>query len=394
MTFRPHFASRLTGRFTKLMHSEASPGVLLIAIAAIAILLANSSWQHSYHALLHDRLMWSPIARLDTVHAWIDDALMAVFFFVVGLEIKREVLAGELSSPARRRLPVLAAAAGMMAPALVYLLAAGTTGPAPRGWAIPAATDIAFALGTLALLGRRVPPSLRLFLLTVAIVDDLGAVAIIALFYTAAIETLWALGALALLAALIAANRAGVRRTWVFLLLGIGLWFCVLHSGIHATIGGVALAFTIPLDGGRGGSLLLRLEHALAPWSAWLIVPLFGFANAGVALTGIGPAALLAPVPMGVALGLLLGKQAGIFGAILLADRTGFAPRPTGANWVQLWGLAVLCGIGFTMSLFIAALAFPQHPALVEEAKLGVLLGSAASALAGYAILRLAGKQK
>jgi NhaA family Na+:H+ antiporter len=376
------------------MRSEASPGVLLIVIAAISILLANSSWQHSYHAFLHDRLLWSPIARLDTVHAWIDDALMAVFFFVVGLEIKREVLAGELSSPARRRLPVLAAAAGMMAPALVYLLAAGTTGPAPRGWAIPAATDIAFALGTLALLGRRVPPSLRLFLLTVAIVDDLGAVAIIALFYTAAIETLWALGALALLAALVAANRAGVRRTWVFLLLGLGLWLCVLHSGIHATIAGVALAFTIPLDGGRGGSMLLRLEHALAPWSAWLIVPLFGFANAGVALTGIGPAALLAPVPMGVALGLLLGKQAGIFGAILLADRTGFAPRPAGASWVQLWGLSVLCGIGFTMSLFIAALAFPQHPALVEQAKLGVLLGSAASALAGYAILRLAGKAR
>jgi NhaA family Na+:H+ antiporter len=376
------------------MHSEASPGVLLIAIAAIAILLANSPWQHSYHAFLHDRLIWSPVARLDTVHAWIDDALMAVFFFVVGLEIKREVLAGQLSSPARRRLPVLAAAAGMVAPALVYLLAAGTTGPAPRGWAIPAATDIAFALGTLALLGRRVPPSLRLFLLTVAIVDDLGAVVIIALFYTAAIETAWALGALALLAALGAANRAGVRRTWVFLLLGLGLWLCVLHSGIHATIAGVALAFTIPLDGGRGGSMLLRLEHALAPWSAWLIVPLFGFANAGVMLTGIGPAALLAPVPMGVALGLLLGKQAGIFGAILLADRTGFAPRPAGASWVQLWGLSVLCGIGFTMSLFIAALAFPQHPALVEQAKLGVLLGSAASALAGYAILRLAGKAR
>jgi len=374
------------------MGGEAASGILLIAVAIAAMWVANSAWQHEYHAVFHDRLAWSPIERLDTLHAWINDALMAVFFFVVGLEIKREVLSGELASAARRRLPVLAAAAGMAAPALVYLIAAGTQAPMQRGWAIPAATDIAFAVGTLALLGKRIPPSLRLFLLTVAIVDDLGAVAIIAVFYTSSIAAGWALGAAAILALLVAANRAGVTRTWVFLLLGLMLWYCVLHSGIHATVAGVLLAFTIPLKVARGDSMLLRLEHALVPWNSYVIVPLFGFANAGVALAGIGLSALLDPVPLGIALGLFIGKQAGVFGAIVLADRTGFAARPAGASWVQLWGMAALCGIGFTMSLFIAALAFPQHPALVEEARLGVLSGSLLSALLGYAILRLAGK--
>lgn len=364
--------------------------MLLIAVAVGAMAIANSPWQHEYHAIFHHRLAWSPIGRLDTLHACINDGLMAIFFFVVGLEIKREVLDGELSSAARRRLPVVAAAAGMAVPALIYLLAAGDAQPMQRGWAIPAATDIAFAVGTLALLGKRVPPALRLFLLTVAIVDDLGAVAIIALFYTSGIDLAWALGAMAVLALLVAANRGGVDRAWVFVLLGVALWYCVLHSGIHATIAGVLLAFTIPLRLARGDSMLLRLEHALVPWNSYLIVPLFGFANAGVALAGIGPGALFSPVPLGVALGLFVGKQAGIFGAIVMADRSGFASRPAGASWPQLWGMSTLCGIGFTMSLFIGALAFPQSPLLVEEAKLGVLLGSLFSALLGYAILRLA----
>lgn len=377
--------SRLLRTLSHWRGSESAAGVLLIVVAAAAVLVANSPLASAYHDLFHHPLGWTPVAKLDTWHLWINDALMALFFFVVGLEIKREVLDGELSTPAKRRLPVLAALAGMAAPAAVYLAAGGT----PRGWAIPAATDIAFALGVLGLLGNRVPKSLRLFLLTVAIVDDLGAVLIIALVYTAGIKLAWLAAAAAILAAMIVFNRLKVNLVSPYVLLAIALWYAVLHSGVHATIAGVAAALTIPLQPGRGGdSLLLRLEHALVPWSGFLVVPLFGFANAGVELGGA--ASLGDPLPLAVALGLLLGKQAGIFGAIWLAAKTGFAPRPEGASWLQLWGTAVLCGIGFTMSLFIAALAFPSAPQLVEEAKLGVLAGSLASALLGYGILRLA----
>ena len=391
MTLHRHFANNISRSFQKLMGGDASAGILLIAVAALAMFAANSSAAHLYHEIFHNEWPWSPIGKLDTLHLWINDALMAVFFFVVGLEIKREILDGELSNAAKRRLPVLAAAAGMAAPALFYLAVAGTSQPIHRGWAIPAATDIAFAVGVLGLLGKRVPASLRLFLLTVAIVDDLGAVIIIALFYTAHIDFAWGAGALMMLAGLIFLNRRNVSSVWLFMLLGLGLWFCVLNSGIHATIAGVAAAFTIPLKPNkRGNSMLLRLEHALVPWNSYVIVPLFGFANAGVSLVGIGLAGLLDPVPLGIALGLFVGKQVGIFSAIVISDRLGFAPRPAGASWVQLWGMAALCGIGFTMSLFIGALAFPQHALLVEEAKLGVITGSVFSALLGYAILRFA----
>lgn len=298
--------------------------------------------------------------------------------------------ANRLARALRRRLPVLAAIAGMAAPALVYLSIAGTALPLQRGWAIPAATDIAFAMGVIGLLGSRVPPSLRLFLLTVAIVDDLGAVAIIALFYTAGIKLAWLIGALAVLAGLIALGRWRTERTWPFLLLAVALWYCVLHSGVHATIAGVVAAFTIPLRiDARGDSMLLRLEHALVPWNAYAVVPLFGFANAGVALAGAGLSGLVDPLPLAIGAGLFAGKQIGIFAAIVLADRIGFASRPEGASWLQIWGTAALCGIGFTMSLFIGALAFPLYPQLIEEAKLGVLAGSLASALLGFAILRL-----
>ncbi|MEJ2409953.1 MAG: Na+/H+ antiporter NhaA [Novosphingobium sp.] len=391
MIIPKHLANKLASRFTKLMGGDAAAGIILILVALLAMTFANTGWSYAYHALFHHELAWTPVKKLDTLHLWINDALMAVFFFVVGLEIKREILDGELSSAAKRRLPVLAAAAGMVMPAVIYLLAAGIGQPMQRGWAIPAATDIAFAIGVLGLLGNRVPASLRLFLLTVAIVDDLGAVAIIALFYTAQIKFAWGIGALVLLGGLILLNRRKIFSLPLYLLLGIGLWYCVLNSGIHATIAGVAFAFTIPLKlSPKGDSMLLRLEHALAPWSSYLIVPLFGFANAGVALGGIGLSGLFDPIPLGVALGLFLGKQLGIFAAIVIADRIGFAPRPAGASWIQLWGMAVLCGIGFTMSLFIGALAFPRHPLLVEEAKLGVLFGSLLSSLLGYAILRLA----
>ncbi|MEJ5975249.1 Na+/H+ antiporter NhaA [Novosphingobium sp. PS1R-30] len=384
-------ASRLAGFLTRTLGGDAGAGLILMAVAAAAIVVANSPLAHAYHAMLHDPLPGSPIARLPTLHHWINDALMAVFFFTVGLEIKREVLAGALADPARRRLPVLAAAAGMAAPALVFLLFAAGQADLHRGWAIPAATDIAFALGVLGLLGRRLPPSLRLFLLTVAIVDDLGAVAIIALFYTAQIAAGWLVASLVLLAGMAILGALRVGRPLPYVLLAAALWYCMLHSGVHATVAGVLAALTIPLRPDRSGdSLLLRLEHALVPWNGYLIVPLFGFANAGVSLAGLGLSDLLAPLPLAIAAGLFLGKQVGIFGAILLAERLGLARPPEGASRLQLWGLALLCGIGFTMSLFIGALAFPAHPALVEQAKLGVLAGSLLSALAGYLVLRLA----
>lgn len=362
-----------------------------MVVAGAALVAANSPLAHAYHALFHTPLPWTPIPKLETVHLWINDALMAVFFFVVGLEIKREILDGELSSADKRRLPVLAAAAGMAMPALVYLLVSGHGG-APelrQGWAIPAATDIAFAVGVLALVAKRIPASIRLFLLTVAIVDDLGAVTIIAAFYTPAIALGWSLGALAVFAVLVMANRLRVESVWIFLLLGIALWICVLNSGVHATIAGVLAAFTIPLRlQHNGDSMLLRIEHALTPWTSFVIVPLFGFANAGVSLAGLGLSALLDPLPLGIALGLFVGKQAGIMAALIACRQLGFAQLPQGATWLQLWGMAILCGVGFTMSLFIGPLAFPAHPQLAEQAKLGVIAGSLLSSLVGYAVLR------
>ena len=372
-----HPANRLARTLQRALHGDAGAGLLLIAVAAAAIAIANSPAHELYHAVFHGTLAWSPIPKLDTLHLWINDALMAVFFFVVGLEIKREVLDGELADPARRRLPVLAASAGHA--------------EAQRGWAIPAATDIAFAVGVLGLIARRAPPSLRLFLLTVAIVDDLGAIVIIAVFYTASINLAWAAAAAGFLAALVALNRMRVSNVWLYFALGLGLWACVLYSGIHATIAGVLAAFTVPLRLDRhGNSLLLRLEHALTPWNSYVIVPLFGLANAGVSLAGLGLGSLLDPVPLGIALGLFAGKQAGILASLFAAKRLGFGQLPAGASWLHLWGMALLCGIGFTMSLFIAGLAFADRPELVEEAKLGILTGSILSALLGYAVLRLA----
>ena len=376
----------------KLLGSEAFPGILLILVAIAAMLIANSPAAPAYHHLLHDTLAWTPVAKLDTLHLWINDGLMAVFFLVVGLEVKRELLSGQLADARHRRLPVLAAMAGMAAPAAVFLLLSGGEPQIARGWAIPAATDIAFAMGVLGLLGNRVPAALRLFLLTVAIVDDIGAVLIIALFYTAEVRLDWLLAALLILGGMMALNRMGVRRLWPFVLAAIALWYCMLHSGVHATVAGVVAAFSIPLritvDGAT--SPLERLEHRLTGWSSYLVIPVFGFANAGVSLAGIGIAGLIAPLPLAIAGGLVIGKQVGIFTAVALAERLGYATRPAGASWLQLWGVSILCGIGFTMSLFIAALAFPLHPMLVEEAKLGILGGSLISALLGYLVLRLA----
>jgi NhaA family Na+:H+ antiporter len=374
----------------RFLDSEALGGWLLIGAAALALIAANSGLAAPYRALLDAAAgpALSPKIGPMTVHLWINDALMAIFFLLVGLEIKREFLDGSLASWDRRRLPLIAAAAGMAVPALLYLGIAGGDTLLARGWAIPAATDIAFALGVMALLGRRAPASLKLLLATIAIADDLGAVAIIALAYADALNLAALAAAAAILLGLWLLGRSGVTHLWVYLLGAMLLWYAVLLSGVHATIAGVLAAAIVPLARTQR-SPLHRLEHALAPWVAYLIVPLFGFANAGVAFGALAPGAWLAPLPLGIALGLFVGKQAGIFGAIRLCSGVGLAPPPRGATWLQVYGMALLCGIGFTMSLFIGALAFPD-PALAEEAKIGILLGSFLSAVAGYLVLRFA----
>lgn len=396
-TSRPSVLAILTAPVRALFVSDAKAGILLIAVAAAAIAVANSSLAADYHGWFHHPLVWTPVPKLATAHLWINDGLMALFFFVVGLEVKRELVEGQLSTPAQRRLPVIAAVAGMVVPAAVYLLIAGGEPGLARGWAIPAATDIAFAMGVLGLLGKRVPASLRLFLLTVAIVDDIGAVTVIALFYTVGLKLTWLAAAAAVLAAMLAIGRTGYARPWPYVILAVVLWYCVLHSGIHATIAGVLAAFAVPMRGPGGPAdnqtLLERMEHALAPWNAYLVVPLFGFANAGVALTGLGADQLLAPLPLAVAAGLVLGKQFGIFACIYAAHRSGFARRPANASWPEVWGVSVLCGIGFTMSLFIGELAFPgagdAARMMRDDAKIGILGGSLVSAVLGYAILRM-----
>ncbi len=365
------------------LQSEAAGGIILMIAAALALVVANSPLSGAYFSALQAKGFGL------SVEHWVNDGLMAVFFLLVGLEIKREVVHGQLSTWSRRVLPGLGALGGMAAPALVYLALNAQSPATLRGWAIPTATDIAFALGVLALLGPRVPASLKIFLTALAIIDDLGAVLIIALFYTADLS-LPALGAAAAaLGALVGLNRLGIGKLWPYLLLGAGLWGAMLQSGIHATIAGVALALTIPMRpaGGDRHSPLHRLEHALAKWVAYGIVPIFGFANAGVSFTGLQPSAALGSLPLGVALGLFLGKQIGVFGAAWTAIRLGFAERPQGASMAQLYGIAILCGIGFTMSLFIGALAFGGHPESSDAVKIGVLAGSGLSAILGSIVL-------
>lgn len=369
----------------ELLESGAAGGLLLMACALLALFVANSPLAEGYFHALH-----VPFAGLDLLH-WINDGLMAIFFLFVGLEIKREFLDGQLSTWANRALPCIAAAGGVVVPGLVY---AGLNAGSPetlRGWAIPAATDIAFALGVLSLLGSRVPTSLKVFLATLAIVDDLVAVLIIAVFYTAELNTAALAGALLVTLVLAGFNRLKIKRLAPYLALGVALWWLVLLSGVHATIAGVVLAMTIPLHASKAApddstSPLHRLEHALSPWVAFLVVPIFGFANAGVSFAGMTPAVLTEPVTLGVAMGLFLGKQIGVFGAAWLAIRLGVARLPVAASWLQLYGVSLLCGIGFTMSLFIGLLAFPDA-ALQNEVKVGVLVGSLSSALIGAALL-------
>ena len=373
----------------RFLTSEAGGGVVLLAAAVAALAAANSAWATDY-----ERLFATPVGPL-SVTLWINDGLMALFFLLVGLEIKRELVDGELSRPADRRLPVVAALAGMIFPALVYLFVTRGMPGLARGWAIPAATDIAFAVGVMALLGKRVPTPLKLFLTTVAIVDDMGAVAIIAVAYGHGLDLAALAAAAGVFAAMVALNRRGVMRLLPYLLLAALVWWLVLISGVHATVAGVLAALTIPVTRSPGApddaaSPLHRLEHALAPWVGYAIVPLFGLANAGVSLAGI---TLADPLVVGIAAGLFLGKQAGVLGAVALAERTGFAPRPAGVSWRQLHGVAMLAGIGFTMSLFIGGLAFPGHPELMPAVKAGVLAGSLLSGLGGALLLWFAARK-
>ena len=372
----------------KFINHEASSGVFLLLAAALALALDNSPL-----AWLYDGLLTTPVSvqigalALDKpLLLWINDGLMAVFFFLVGLEIKREVLQGQLSSRDRIALPGIAALGGMAIPALIYLLTTGGDPALIDGWAIPAATDIAFALGILALLGSRVPLALKIFLLALAIIDDLGAIVIIALFYTAQLSPVMLLGAGGALALLVILNLIGVRKLTPYMLLGIVMWVFVLKSGVHATLAGVALALTIPLTTREGEGPLERLEHALHPWVAFMVMPVFAFANAGVPLAGLNLEMLMQPLTLGIALGLCIGKPVGIFASVWLAVKTGIARLPDEVNWAQIFGVSALAGIGFTMSLFIGTLAF-ESPESAAGVRLGVLGGSFISALVGLALL-------
>lgn len=383
----------------KFFAHESAGGVLLALAAVAALALANSPL-----GFLYDAFLDTPVeVRAGTLHIakplllWINDGLMALFFFLVGLEIKREVIEGELSDPRQVMLPAVAAVGGMAVPAAIYAVINAGNPVALVGWAIPAATDIAFALGVLSLLGKRVPVGLKMFLLTLAILDDLGAIVIIALFYAGDLAPASLAVAAAALIALFLLNRLNVVRLAPYLFVGLVLWVSVLKSGVHATLAGVALAFFIPLrsngtsgtNGTEAQSLLRRLEQDLRPLVVFAILPLFAFANAGVSLYGVGLSTVIAPVPLGIAAGLFFGKTIGVFIASWLVVRLGFARLPEGADWRAMFGVAVLCGIGFTMSLFIAGLAFEGAGSeYAVQTRLGVLLGSFASAVIGFAILR------
>lgn len=361
-----------------------------MAAAFLALVVANSPWSALYFSVLQVKVIGL------SVEHWVNDGLMAIFFMLVGLEIKREMLAGQLSTWSQRALPGFAALGGMLVPALIYVAVNWGNPQTLSGWAIPAATDIAFALGILSLLGKRVPVSLKIFLSALAILDDLGAVLIIALIYTTGLSIGMLLASLAVVVFLMVLNRCGVKALLPYLIAGALLWFFMLQSGVHATLAGVILALCIPLGDPENEqqSPLLHLEEKMHPWVAFAVVPIFGFANAGVSLAGISPSDLANPVPLGVTLGLLLGKQIGVFGLAALAIRGGLAKLPEGCGWLQLYGVALLCGIGFTMSLFIGALAFPGALELIDEVKIGVLLGSILSAVMGVIVLLMPGRPK
>ena len=382
---------------TRFLRLEASSGILLLFAAALAMLAENSFASTYYEALLdlpvQIRIGDFEIAK--PLLLWINDGLMAVFFFLIGLEVKREVLHGELSDPARVVLPIVGAAGGMMIPALIYAWVNWGDPVAMNGWAIPSATDIAFALAVLALVGSNVPASLKLFLMALAIADDLGAIIIIALFYTSQLSVLSLLVAALAVLGLFVLNRRGVLSLVPYLLVGLVLWVAVLKSGVHATLAGVLVAMFIPYRKAPGQELtqLERLEDDLHPAVVYGILPLFAFANTGISFAGLTLQSLLEPVPLGIALGLFLGNQVGVMGFCWVAIKLGLARLPSGANWLHMYGISCLCGIGFTMSLFISSLAFEASGSgTMLNDRLGILVGSMAAALLGFVVLKLAGR--
>ncbi|WP_394708458.1 Na+/H+ antiporter NhaA [uncultured Desulfuromusa sp.] len=374
---------------------ESSAGIILVFVTIIALVLKNSGLSELYNSFLHTHVevRFGELQIAKPLLLWVNDGLMAVFFFLIGLEVKREVLEGHLSSLSQVVLPGVAAIGGMIVPALVFIIFNQGESFAMKGWAIPTATDIAFALGVLSLLGNRVPLSLKVFLLALAIIDDLGAIVIIALFYTSDLSALSIVIASIALLILFVMNRFCVALKAAYILVGIVLWVSVLKSGVHATLAGVALAFMIPLNcknrDGSSCSMSKEMEHDLHYWVAFMILPLFAFVNAGVDLRGISLAEMFNPVPMGIMLGLFLGKQLGVFGFSWLVIKAGFARLPTDSNWTQLYGVSILTGIGFTMSLFVDSLAYDDTQIYHYADKLAVLIGSFVSGLVGYLVLRM-----
>ncbi len=378
----------------EFIQKESASGILLIFATILALLLSNTFMSPLYESLLHIPVeIRVGSLRLDkSLYHWVNDGLMAIFFLLIGLEVKREILEGHLSSLRQIALPGIAAIGGMLVPALIYLMFNQNHPVAANGWAIPTATDIAFALGILSLLGKRVPVSLKIFLMALAIIDDLGAIIIIAIFYTTDLSTLSIAIAMASLAVLIALNMLGVTKKAAYFIIGTVLWVSVLKSGVHATLAGVALAFTIPLNGKDENkqpiSPLKDIEHNLHFWVAFLILPLFAFVNAGVDFTEISLKQMSGPVPLGIMLGLFVGKQLGVFGFSWIAIKLKLAKLPEGSNWLQLYGVSVLTGIGFTMSLFIVSLAFEDDYIFQYTDKLAILVGSFMSGVIGYLVLK------
>jgi len=378
----------------QLMQKESAPGILLIFATILALLLSNTIISPLYESFLHIpvEIRIGSLYLDKSLYHWVNDGLMAIFFLLIGLEVKREALEGHLSSLRQVSLPAIAAIGGMLVPALVYLAFNSHNPIAVNGWAIPTATDIAFALGILSLLGSRVPASLKIFLMALAIIDDLGAIVIIAIFYTTDLSTLSITVAFISLGVLIALNMFGVTKKAAYFIVGTILWVSVLKSGVHATLAGVALAFTIPLNAKDKNkqpiSPLKDIEHGLHFWVAFFILPLFAFVNAGVNITEISLQQMTGSVPMGIMLGLFIGKQLGVFGFSWIAIKCRLAELPKGSNWMQLYGVSLLTGIGFTMSLFIVSLAFEDDQVFQYTDKLAILLGSLMSGVLGYLVLK------
>jgi len=387
----------ITGAFRWFFKLEAASGLVLLIAAVIALIISNSNLSDYYFSILNAHILIGTInfgLNLSVLH-WINDALMAIFFFVVTLEIKREFIQGELSKPKQALLPIIGAVGGMALPALIYVIINFETGYTLRGWAIPSATDIAFSIGVLSLLGSRIPISLKVFLTALAIIDDLGAIIIIAFFYSTELQYTYLLLMLGSFIALLIFNKLGIKKFAPYLLVGLFLWHFTHGSGIHSTISGVLLATVIPhRKHEKDYSLLLKLEHMLSPYVAYGIMPLFAFANAGVVLNNISFNSLLSPVPFGILCGLFFGKQIGVFLFSFLSVKLKLAEMPSNSNWIKFYGVGILTGIGFTMSLFVGNLAFANISGDLDGVKIGVLTGSFLSAFVGYFMLLIVTKKK